>query len=476
MKNTIQRRIFRSVAVSLLAVLLAVSLTSCPDGLLSTLESELETSYDLSTHVITFTSSDSAHGTVLTPDTGSVEIINGTSVEITASDPLTRGYCFSGWTCSGEGRAVFQNPEERQTSVTVYDGDVTIHAEYSLITASLEYMGQYDLDYTWHSDMKHLDTPKALVYHDGYVYIIGQNNSTARIMKIDVSMPDSPGWTARIDPADSTSATDAVDIVINNTALNIAAPGINGMTAGIIELPLGRFFADSMGVLRTTNGNDIRKIAIGYFSDFQWYVSASNGVLRRMNGNNVHPDTNIDSICYAYDYGRLFVTGNDGTDGSISTVKINPSFNPEIETNVDDVTFNNQHLHPTEMRYKPGSRYLYSVATDAGLITFYLDNAPAVSVNAVEGIDTDTGSNMVDIDSSGNYLITAGTNPAAADKYCIYDIHENNGSSAEPYLLYSGNSRGGGSWDIIAIDMDGDYLYALEKTYLRIYKLTTSTD
>jgi len=445
MKSFFSRNILRLYLSFFLIVIMPLLFTSCPDKLLSTLEEELNTSYIISS--VTVDSNDSALGHVTIPAETDVNVTFGTPFNIEASEPQSGGYYFSGWTCSGEGRVVFTDDKSRSTSAIVYGGDVDITATYTAISVSLQSRGFYDFDSYWYDDIKHLDTPLDLLYHDGFVYVVGKNGTEPRILKIDVRDHNVPSWTATIKPKDKYGEiVNIVDIAINGSNLNIAAPSSSFMSnlAGIMEIPLGNFDISSMIRLPIVTFSDIKAIAIvPDLADFQWYISESEDICNRSTGgHNLRPASSFyfNNILVPVGYGALYATESNGATGKIISVGINNGSPYQMAGN-EDVVFNNQHLRPSKMAHRPGGEYLYSIAENAGLITFFIDDQTIIPVTGMNNLDSDiTGSSMVDLDCSGNYLITAGTNNS---RYCIYDIHENNGSAENPYYITSAFTSSG---------------------------------
>ena len=473
MKKKEKKQLINFFRYTAFIVFVSAGLTSCPDKLLSTLEDELNASYIQST--VTFKTNNFSAGEIVFPETEELQATFGSSFNISASEPKLRGYYFSGWTYSGSGRAVFQNSESLNTSVSVYDGNVEIQANYSPITASLEYLGQYDLFLFDHYNDRIAD-PRDLVFLNGYIYVVGQSDQgNPRLIKIDVSESEFPCFTDSVDLI-SGSSSEAVQIITYGTStLNIAEKNGN-----ILKITNTNTLKDSIAFIMSVNEYSITSDSMGYF----WWLENNNNLVRCNNSNLAAPDNILKNICYSDISDCLFVSGcSSDNHGSLSSIiKISPTSIATQKT-LDIIADYGENLLPTKMTYKNGTEYLYSIAENKALITFDIENAPAdFSVNTTADINADTtGSTMKDIDYSGNYLITAGTNTSSQsyngwDRFCIYDIHENNGSAADPYYLNNAPSRGSGNNDVIAIDFNGEYLYTLEGTALKIYKFTASAE
>lgn len=418
-------------------------------------DASIQATFALKTYNLYTTVNDTDLGSVSNPHTSPVSVTHGVERTIGATIPDKPGYYFSGWTQeAGPGMAVFADPSKSGTTVTVTGGDVTIQANYSLITVSLSHAGSYDLDSSPFT-ARRIDYPKDLVYHDDYVYVLGNFGSSSnnpKVLKIDVSNPANPSYSADNNYLDGTTAR---EICLNGAYLDMTVSGTGG---GVNRLSLSNFGDTTPMYTSDTGANNITP---GYWE-------SGDEIFKYNVRDPIQPEEYNFDILYANGY--LYASGTDGmgTQGNLAVI--------DYDSDLDELYLVNSLLTFDEFADElvfGGDLYLYAAAGVDGILTFYVDDDPVIKTD-VEGATTNTGEpEHVDVQEA-DYLFAAGQNSGGYGRLSVFDIHWWNGSDEFPYYLYSRYSYRDNN--IIAIDYDGGYLYTLEGTWLVIYEFTADVD
>jgi len=433
---------------------------------LSNGNAEIQASFTPKTYTLTLTVSNASHGHIEFPAASTVQVTHGVSQTIRTSNPDARGYYFSGWSkIGGSGTEVFADSSNRSTQVTISGGNVQIRATYTKITASLPRRGIYNLESPSIVNRK-MDTPRDLVYENGYVYISGKHGSAVKLLKIDVSNLSNITFS---NYQTFSGASDAREIVKDGSYMYVA---VQGSGYGVRRIPFSSF---GSGTLTINKANISNITPNGWYESYNFIYKSSSSYSYPDDQGSDDPDY-VHDIFYAN--GLLFVSyeiGDMGGSGIFRSVdNTGQGGTPEMkaELDMDEI--------PGNITW-PGDIYMYTTADVDGILTFYIDDASDyLRLDDVEGTSTTTGNETKDIGVSGsNYLVTSGTNDTYSshsyDKLNVYDIHWNNGSDGEPYWIASRNSAYS-SQDISSIYVEGRYIYALEGHYLVVYEIITNTN
>lgn len=414
-------------------------------------DASIQASFVLKTYSLYTSVNNGTLGDVTNPTTSPVSVTHGVARNISASWPQERGYYFSGWSkTGGSGTAVFADSSRRFTTVTVTNADVTIQANFSPISVSLTYRGSYDLNGSPYS-ARRIDTPKDLVYDNGYIYVLGNYFSSPKVLKLDVSNPVNPSYAA---DNNYLAGGTAEEICVNGSNLDMTVSGTGG---GINRIPLSNF-----GETDPLYHSDsfVRNITQGYYESddeiYKYFVQ-----------DPIQPDTNIFDILYSAEYGYLYASGTDdmGVQGSLSVIS---GTNP-LSLVGSTIRFEE---YINELAYI-GDIYMYGAAKVDGIVTFNIDNSP-VSKQSVQGATANTGNpEHIDLDGS-DFLFVSGDNSSGYDRLSVFDIHWWNGSNGNPYYLYSRASYRDAN--VTAVEYVNGYLYTLEGSWLVIYEFSSNSD
>lgn len=403
-------------------------------------------------------------GNISIPSSSPVTVTHGVSQTISASNPTNRGYYFSGWTkTNGSGTPVFANASSRYTSVTVTGNDVTIQANYLPITATISHRGTLELNDGGLAWSNRLDTVTDLKFNNNYVYISGDYNDRARIIKVDVSSATSPSVSnyAHIGGNYNTVATE-MTIEGSNLRVSVSGSFVSNASGGIYLSTIAGFGPSSFGTgVRSSSSTYINRLTGNYI------YTQSDDIYSMSGQGSTTADTNIEDILYVSDYNLIYVTGTDdmGSSGSLSVISYNSGF-----TTVGSLLTMPQ--FPEEMTFG-GDLYIYAAASNSGVVTFNIDDNP-VYIDDVEGASSNTGAPKF-IDADGNYLYTFGPKlSTGGNRLAVFDIHNSNGSDNEPFYLTSSAAETSGV--VRGIDSSGNYIYTLEGTSLVVYEIIKSTN